>query len=530
MTTHAPRPQVTRLTVGARVFGLVVLSAPALWSRDDTGLLALVTVGAIWLASSVAEELRVNPTVVSLVEAGAVGTVAALTIDASLAVLGALAIPPFTAALRRGPRGMLLALSAELIPLVTLSAVLHGGMNTAQGSTTFTWVVTGTGLGLIGSFLRSTLYVANDPLTPYRQAQRLLRELIDLSGGLSSGLDPVTLGTAVAGRVRDDLPVTALIVHVPHGADLSPLVTEPGHSPAALATLEVLAAETHNTLRTSRDGNAFAFPLMTDAGLVAVVSGLLTDGLHPDTVRLETRLSDLAGELEPTTVQLDTALLFGSFRDAATTDERRRLAREMHDGVAQEIASIGYLVDGIAAQPSTDVQTAQLRILRERITRVVGEVRRSVQSLRTEVGASDSLGSAIGGLARHLSDSSGIPIRVSADERTARLRTEVEAELLRIAQEAMTNAVRHSGGSSIVVRCLVDAPAAEIVVSDDGTGLGPRRSDSHGLEIMRERARLVGADLTITDGVPHGTVVTVRLPGPASGPGNDLVDDKKVTA
>ena len=124
----------------------------------------------------------------------------------------------------------------------------------------------------------------------------------------------------------------------------------------------------------------------------------------------------------------------------------------MHDGVAQEIASIGYLVDGLAAQSASPGEAAQLRALRERITSVVTEVRRSVQSLRTEVGTSDSLGSAIGGLARHLSDSSGIPIRVSVDERTVRLRTEVEAELLRIAQEAMTNAVRHAGATSIVVR------------------------------------------------------------------------------
>ena len=127
------RPQFARLAVGARVFGLVVLSAPALWSRDDTGVLALVAIGTVWLASSMAEELRVNATVVSLVEAGAVGAIAALSIDASLAALGALALPPFTAALRRGPRGMLLALSAELIPLVVLSGLLHGGYEHRAG-------------------------------------------------------------------------------------------------------------------------------------------------------------------------------------------------------------------------------------------------------------------------------------------------------------------------------------------------------------------------------------------------------------
>jgi signal transduction histidine kinase len=143
---------------------------------------------------------------------------------------------------------------------------------------------------------------------------------------------------------------------------------------------------------------------------------------------------------------------------------------------------------------------------------VVGEVRRSVQTLRTSIGENDSLGTAIGALARHLSASSGIPIHVTLDETPTRLRPEVESELLRIAQEAMTNAVRHSGCTSITVHCRVAPPAAEIAVSDNGRGLGSRRDDSHGLEIMRERAALIDAELAVTDNRPCGTVVAVRLP------------------
>jgi signal transduction histidine kinase len=102
---------------------------------------------------------------------------------------------------------------------------------------------------------------------------------------------------------------------------------------------------------------------------------------------------------------------------------------------------------------------------------------------------------------------------VTLDEGTTRLRPEIESELLRIAQEAMTNAVRHSGASSITVQCSVAPPAAEIIVADNGRGLGTRREDSHGLEIMRERAALVSGQLTVHDNAPHGTVVGVRLEG-----------------
>src|SRR5262249_41092924 len=218
-------------------------------------------------------------------------------------------------------------------------------------------------------------------------------------------------------------------------------------------------------------------------------SGVLAPGLDPQTLDLPRRLSALDRRLSPATVRLDTAVLFLAFRDSATVEERRRLAREMHDGVAQELASLGYFVDTLVRkEPQDSARARQLSLLRERLTMVVGEVRRSVQTLRTEIGENDSLGTAIGSLARHLSASSGIPIHVTLDEQTTRLRPEIESELLRIAQEAMTNAVRHSGCTSIIVHCRVAPPAAEIVVSDNGRGLGSRRDDSHGLDVMRSRA------------------------------------------
>jgi signal transduction histidine kinase len=141
----------------------------------------------------------------------------------------------------------------------------------------------------------------------------------------------------------------------------------------------------------------------------------------------------------------------------------------------------------------------------------VGEVRRSVQTLRTSVGENESLGTAIGALARHLSTGSGVPIQVTLDESTQRLRPAVEAELLRIAQEAMNNAVRHAEATLIEVQCTVDPPRAEIVVVDDGLGIRSRRDDSHGLEIMAERARLVEGRFTVEKRQPQGTRISVLV-------------------
>jgi signal transduction histidine kinase len=390
--------------------------------------------------------------------------------------------------------------------------VTSSGLDSTQGTAAFTWAVTGLGLGLIAVFVHRTFLQANDPQRAYRDAQALIRELITLSGRLSSGLDPVALGGQIASAVRDELPVAALTVHIPRGDVLTPLIGDTGVTTPELTVSEELAQYSLMTGNVRVAGHAFAFPLNSGGGVAAVVSGVLAPGLDPQALDLPRRLSDLDRKLSPAIVRLDTAVLFLAFRDSATVEERRRLAREMHDGVAQEMASLGYFVDTLVDQePEDSTRARQLRLLRERLTMVVGEVRRSVQTLRTEIGENDSLGTAIGSLARHLSASSGIPIHVTLDEQTTRLRPEIESELLRIAQEAMTNAVRHSGASAINVQCSVAPPLAEIVVTDNGRGLGTGRDDSHGLEIMRERASLVDGRLTVTENAPHGTVVAVRL-------------------
>src|SRR3954452_16397245 len=513
MIWGSPRRQYTWLAVGARTFALLTLAMPLVLSHNQLMLLALLAIGAIWAAVTAGELLELPATMLLVLDSALVGSVAGLSSVSTAAVLGALAVPPFTAGLRRGTRGVALSLSAELSAYVTI-ALFSDTLTQAQGNAAFTWAITGLGLGLIASFVRTNFLDASDPQRAYRDAQALIRELIGLSGRLSSGLDPVALGGQIESAVRDELPVAALTVHIPRGDILTPLVGDTGLGDPDLAISEELAQYCLATGNVRVVGHSFAFPLNSGGGVAAVVSGVLSPGLDPKAMDLPRRLSGLDRKLSPATVRLDTAVLFLAFRDSATVEERRRLAREMHDGVAQEMASLGYFVDSLVDQePEGSDRARQLRLLRERLTMVVGEVRRSVQTLRTSIGENDSLGTAIGSLARHLTGSSGIPIHVTLDELTTRLRPEIESELLRITQEAMTNAVRHSGATAINVTCRVAPPSAEIVVTDNGHGLGARRDDSHGLEIMRERAALIDRELEVLDNAPHGTVVSVRLDG-----------------
>lgn len=501
---------MARLIAITRVTALVVLLAPALWTRDLAAVLALLAIGGLWF---VGELVDVHGRVSVTAEALVVGAVCGLTLPSTTAVLGALAVVSFTAGVRTGTRGAGLALGTGLSSALLVALLVGGAMTAEQARALTTWAFAAIGLAMIAVFLHSALRREPDPLTPYHDARALIRQLIEVSDGLSSGLDPAALGTSLLDSVRDELPTTALVLYVPAGRNLTPLVSA-AHDPAVGDVAHRCRAERAPVL----DAPVFAFPLTAAGSVVGVVAGRFSERVDPDRIGLADRVRELGWRLGPSAVRLDTALLFAELRDRETAVERRRLAREMHDGLAQDIASLGYLADALAATPTSPAQAARIDALRRGISAVVAEVRQSVVTLRTGVGEAASLGAALGTVARRLTESSGVPVHVTLDERETRLRPEVEAELFRIAQQAMTNAARHAGATAIHVHCRVRPPRAVITIRDDGRGLQPARPDSQGLDIMRERAALIGARLDLAERRPHGTAVTVRLGPPQPTP------------
>ena len=498
-----------RASVGARAFAAVGLAVPLILNPTTDGVVALGVLVVAWAIACLDPLPR---TVLrTALEAAVVGACCTIALRESPLLLGALVVVPFVAGLGRGLWGVSAAVSTQLV-VVTALSLSSGVITQAQMLETFSWMMTAVGLGLVASFVHSVMSVEDDTLSAYREARSLLKELLSVSQDLTSGLDAVSLGSVILAEVRDVVPTVALAVHVPHERGLTTLVSE-GEGSDERTT--ALAEEVVATGRVRFQGRSFAFPLVADTEPVAVVAGTLSEDFDASGTKLIESVYRLPDELVATSLRLDTALLFDALKHQATAEERGRWAREMHDGVAQDIAYLGYAVDALAAQATSDEQRHQLQDLRRRISGVVAEVRRSVLTLRTQVGASESLGAGLGRLARHLSDVSGIPIQVTVDERTTRLRPEVEAELLRIGQEAMNNAVKHSQASHIDVSCRVDPPQVELQVSDDGRGLQGGRSDSHGLTIMRERARLVGADLEVVDREAGGVLVSVRIRPPA---------------
>ena len=224
----------------------------------------------------------------------------------------------------------------------------------------------------------------------------------------------------------------------------------------------------------------------------------------------EAQVTQVVGEAA---LRLETALLFDEVRGVATAEERRRVAREIHDGIAQELSYLGYVVDGLAADArdgGTDLPD-QLQGLRQEITRIVSELRLSIFDLRSEVDVHGGLGAALSEYVRSVGQQSELTVHMSLAESANRLPAETEAELLRIAQEAITNARKHAQAENLWVTLEVDPPHALLRVEDDGRGLGRARSDSYGLQIMRERARRLRTTVTVRPRQPRGTAVEVDL-------------------
>lgn len=508
-----PSSQTYAVVGAARVFALLAIGGPILWFHQEPGLIALAALALVWLYQSATSiwrewDLSLSP----LTEAAAIGVVCALGMKEASSILAALVVPPLYATAVAGTRTMVRAVLVELIAVVALALMWWEEISSEEAVAIFTWSMAGLGLSMISAVTFASDRVI-DPIAPYRDAQEHLQQLLDLAGSLTSGLDVAPIGGEVLSQVGDRIPNRGLVLYVRRGEALSPIASTVELDQADSATCDNLAGELLRPVTGPstcvETSHGFAL-LVSDHAIVA--------GLRPGSADAAPipPLSQVSRGLADGAVKLDAALMFAQFRDAATADERNRLAREMHDGVAQDIASLGYLIDAIAARPADEQQAKALTMLRERVSKVVAEVRQSVLNLRTSIGENESLGGAISKVARHLSESSGIPIRVRLDEQPTRLRPEVEAELFRIAQEAMNNAVKHARPTAIDVRCQVYAPEAIITVTDDGIGLQDARSDSHGMKIMRERAKLIGAELVVRDNASRGLTVSVALKIPRS--------------
>jgi signal transduction histidine kinase len=201
---------------------------------------------------------------------------------------------------------------------------------------------------------------------------------------------------------------------------------------------------------------------------------------------------------------------------AAAQQERSRIRRDLHDGLGPSLSGVALGLEAVQAALPRDTQTAAdlTARMRTEIAGAVEDVRRIIDELRPaaleDVGLVQALRERAASLAAR--SSSGLIVEFRVDEPMPGLPEQVEIAAFRIAEEAMTNVLRHAHASRCEVRLEV-ADALVVSVSDDGVGLpGQTRPDGVGLASMRQRAAELGGCCTVEPAIPSGVIVCARFP------------------
>src|SRR6266849_1635611 len=192
----------------------------------------------------------------------------------------------------------------------------------------------------------------------------------------------------------------------------------------------------------------------------------------------------------------------------ARSDERTRLAREIHDTLAQGLTAIALQIETAIQHVGRDPARVRERLEKALVTarENLDEARRSVTNLRAGALEGRPLAQALASLVREFTSESGI--RVTFEPRgNCVLALPVEAELYRIAEQALTNVRQHARAKSVAVSLACNLRGATLTIEDDGIGFDVRHipAERHGIEGMRERARIAGGSLRITSGRGKGT-------------------------
>jgi two-component system NarL family sensor kinase len=248
------------------------------------------------------------------------------------------------------------------------------------------------------------------------------------------------------------------------------------------------------------------------------VAGSDWRSLEPEELQLLYTIGDQVG------LAVERAQLSAAMVRLAAAEERNRLAREIHDTLAQDFAAIALQLETADALSEAAPERAVEAVRRAlRLARAgMEEARRSVLDLRAAPLQAQALPEALGELVRQLRDETGIEVHYEPPRDLGRLPPRIESGLYRMAQEALTNVRRHAGARRVELALGRSSDAVTLTVQDDGRGFAPTvvqqqiaASGAHfGLAGIRERARLLGGSCAITSAPGQGTRLEVRIPNP----------------
>ena len=538
MSTSGRRPRLryatTRSSFASSIRLALLLTAalvgPLVGADDTETLRYLVVVILLALVGTSLDDGNPAKLPILLAESvlTAIGIVA--TPDPSLPLLVCLPSTTIAAGLSRGYLGTAVV-GGTASAILLVGRVLRSDDPEAAGlysSTAAQWILVALVSGILAARIHSLSTTAPTALDQYAEAHRLLAQLRAVTRGLAGSLDPGTVAetlleeaSAVGGAAHG-----AVLLHV-GGDQLVPLalhgyrrvpwranLAEDGPITRAWLAGAPVVDRRQPDVDGARSGSTLlVLPILVDENRVGV---LTLEWRRPATFDVELQ-PELEAIVARSALPLETAALFDELRIAAATEERSRLAREMHDGIAQDLAFLGYQLDALTAvlrRSGADDGVQQARELRAHMTSLISDLRLSISDLRSSVGPGRGLGAALSEYARSAGTSSGIRVHLSLKEGSTRLPADTEVQLLRIAHEAVGRARRRPGTRNLWVTLDADPPSCSLVVEDDAPNTEESaRGGETTTRAMDERALKLGARFSAEHRLPKGNRISVDVGG-----------------
>ena len=203
-------------------------------------------------------------------------------------------------------------------------------------------------------------------------------------------------------------------------------------------------------------------------------------------------------------------------RAQAITEERNRLSRDMHDGLAQLLGIIGWKIELLwKTIASGDVMQSlnQLNDIAKVVAETQEEARAVIDQLHTSIKNGKGLAPSLAQYATDFTRQYGVRCELHVSDGLVKLPQLAELELLCVAQEALNNVRKHAEASLVQVSLESKSDGTEMAIRDNGHGFDPKLSSKgHGLMVMEERVRSIGGKLSINTSPGQGTEITIKLP------------------
>ncbi len=236
----------------------------------------------------------------------------------------------------------------------------------------------------------------------------------------------------------------------------------------------------------------FAIPLCTGSKVIGI---LMAGSRRPNGFdrEAETVLSSLANQAA---IAIENARLHAQVQSLAILEERERIAREMHDGLAQVLGYVNTKAQAVRELLNAgriEEASSQLAQLESMAREVYADIREAILGLRTSLSPDRTLMSVLKEYFYHYRQLYGIAVEIEGEPGSLPFPPEVEVQLLRIVQEALTNVRKHAQATAVKIRFLEGAEEVQIIIEDNGRGFDPQHLPPSpwprfGLQSMRERA------------------------------------------